>query len=311
MKKDYDKALSDYDEAIRRGPEDPANAGAYLTRARIRAECPDARFRDGRLAVESASKACQLTDWKDADCLVALSTAHAECRDYDSAFAAIDKAIVLLERADKKQARGLSVCYACRAHCRYQQKDYENALQDSSRAIELDPTNARWFVGRAKIFWQQQDFGKALDDYDHAVKLKPLDESIRKGRAQLLGVIDDERALAKLNAAISESPHDAKAFSGRAQIWMRKNQVERALADFSEAIRLDPEDGHSRFKRGELYNMKAEYANALADYDEVIRREPESPASIGAYQKRFDPIVLRRCTVSRWASRRGVCHQSV
>ena len=66
------------------------------------AGCPDQRFRDGRLAVESASKACELTAWKDFECLETMAVAYAEFQDFDAAIAAIDKAIALLKPGDKR-----------------------------------------------------------------------------------------------------------------------------------------------------------------------------------------------------------------
>ena len=82
MTSEYDKALADCDEAIRL---DPRRAWAYYQRARIWATCPDANYRDGRRAVESATRACELTDWKDAYDLGILAAACAEAGDFDAA----------------------------------------------------------------------------------------------------------------------------------------------------------------------------------------------------------------------------------
>jgi tetratricopeptide (TPR) repeat protein len=102
QKQDYAKALADFDEVIRRAPESPDSAGAYRDRAFIRSACSDERFRDGRLAVESATKACQLTQYKEAGCLEALANAHNLAGDADAAIAAIDKAIALIKPGDKR-----------------------------------------------------------------------------------------------------------------------------------------------------------------------------------------------------------------
>jgi tetratricopeptide (TPR) repeat protein len=102
QKAEYAKALGEFDEVIRVAPESPASASAYEKRASIRAGCPDARFRDGRLALESASKACQLTASQDAECLTSLAMAHAELGDNEAAAAAMDKAIALLKPGDPR-----------------------------------------------------------------------------------------------------------------------------------------------------------------------------------------------------------------
>ena len=59
---DYDKAIADYDEAIRL---DPKYALPYNSLAWLLGTCPQAGFRDGKKAVEYATKACELSMWND------------------------------------------------------------------------------------------------------------------------------------------------------------------------------------------------------------------------------------------------------
>src|SRR5438128_9810159 len=63
QKQEYDQAIADFTEAIRLDPKD---AYAFNNRAWLWATCPDARYRDGKQAVESARKACELSEWKEA-----------------------------------------------------------------------------------------------------------------------------------------------------------------------------------------------------------------------------------------------------
>jgi hypothetical protein len=51
----------------------------------IWATCPDARYRDGKKAVESATRACELSGWKAAYTIDSLAAAHAELGDFDEA----------------------------------------------------------------------------------------------------------------------------------------------------------------------------------------------------------------------------------
>jgi Flp pilus assembly protein TadD len=78
----YDRAVSDYRELIRLDPED---ADAYSALAWLLATCPDERVRDGRKAVEYATRACQLTSWKASYFLATLGVACAENGDFDEA----------------------------------------------------------------------------------------------------------------------------------------------------------------------------------------------------------------------------------
>jgi tetratricopeptide (TPR) repeat protein len=79
---EWEKALADLDEAIRLEPDNPE---PYNDRAWIRATCPDAKFRDGKQAVAAATRACELTGWKEPRLLDTLAAACAESGDFDAA----------------------------------------------------------------------------------------------------------------------------------------------------------------------------------------------------------------------------------
>jgi tetratricopeptide (TPR) repeat protein len=79
---EYDKALADYDEAIRLNPKDDL---AFNNRAWLWATCPDGKFRDGKRAVESARRACELTNWKVGNSIGTLAAACAEAGDFEQA----------------------------------------------------------------------------------------------------------------------------------------------------------------------------------------------------------------------------------
>jgi serine/threonine-protein kinase len=80
---------------------------AYNYRAWLWATCPEPEFRDGKKAVESATKACELSKWKERNDLDTLAASYAETGDFDQAVKWEEKAIALTpeSEAGEKKAR--------------------------------------------------------------------------------------------------------------------------------------------------------------------------------------------------------------
>ena len=93
QRRDFDKAIEEFSYLIRLEPQ---NALAHQTLARILATCDDAHYRNGKWAIGEAKQACELTNWRDPDCVDTFAAACAELGDYQSAVKWQRHAIALL-----------------------------------------------------------------------------------------------------------------------------------------------------------------------------------------------------------------------
>lgn len=89
----YAEAQRDFLEFLRR---DPRNAAGHRAYARFLVLCPAEDLRDADESVRHATKACELTDWKQPLYLDALAGAYSEAGNFEKAIETQNKAIDLM-----------------------------------------------------------------------------------------------------------------------------------------------------------------------------------------------------------------------
>lgn len=206
--RNYDRAIDDYNEAIRL---DPKYAIAFNNRGL-------AYQRKGETdrAIEDFGEAIRLNP--------AYAMAFANRANARRIKGRIDLAIEDSDRAIGL-SRSLAAAFLARALA-YQEKaqwDFdaylsdgtyeEHAIEDFNEVIRLDPRNAAAFRNRGFVNSRRQQYDRAIQDFDEAIRL---------------------------------DPNVAAAFSGRAYALRFVGQYERAIADYRKALTLQLDDASRR-----------------------------------------------------------------
>jgi tetratricopeptide (TPR) repeat protein len=147
-----------------------------------------------------------------------------------------------LSEADKYYNRGCP---------KIRQKDYQGAIADFNKAIELDPMHKLAYSNRAASKYCLQDYRGAIVVYTKTIELDPEDFSVYGERGNAKCQIQDYRgAIADYNKAIElKTPGLGKKSSpgSAGEYYVRRGEAkynlqdyQGAIADFTRAIELVP-----------------------------------------------------------------------
>ncbi|RKU09183.1 hypothetical protein C6503_21835 [Candidatus Poribacteria bacterium] len=157
----------------------------------------------------------------------------------------------------------------------YENDDYDNALEDLSRAIDFETDDAEVYYLRGLVYVSKEENENAFKDFDKAIALKFDSAELYYNRGYLYqqqGLYSD--AINDYDTAIDKKEDYGEAYYRRGQSRYHLDRVEEALEDFAEAISLRPDYFDVYFQRGLVLRELQEYPSALDDFSRAIEINP-------------------------------------
>jgi lipoprotein NlpI len=129
--------------------------------------------------------------------------------------------------------------------------------------------------GIAKV--AKGDFDGAIADYGRALELDPKFAAAynNRGMAKLRKDLDFDGAFADFNRALELDPKFAAAYNYRGIAKVVKGDFDGAIAEYNRALELDPKFAAAYRRRGIAKQAKSDFDGAIADYDRAVEFDPK------------------------------------
>ncbi|HKO98801.1 MAG TPA: tetratricopeptide repeat protein [Pyrinomonadaceae bacterium] len=120
------------------------------------------------------------------------------------------------------------------------QRNFEPAIADFTRSIELKPTDGA-YANRAGVYFAQRKIAEAVADFSEALKLKPSAENHADRGLGYAQLGKEDLALADYDKAIQLNPKFGRSYVLRGLLALNKGQAEAAQKDFDQGFSLNPQ----------------------------------------------------------------------
>jgi tetratricopeptide (TPR) repeat protein len=185
--------------------------------------------------------------------------------------------------------------YFQRGLARFNAGDYQNALADYTKAIELQPNDIYSYISRGNLHFALGNNTAALADLNQARSNLLSNSPFQPILALSLGLVElgmgnRENAiktwttgLDSLKGRKASADITTSLYQGRALAYAQTNNLPAAIADMNQLIQLQPKRASAYYNRGSFYMQSQDPQRAVLDFTQAIALQSDYAE---AYQSR-------------------------
>ncbi len=163
------------------------------------------------------------------------------------------------------------------AEMAYKNGQYQEAINNYSQAINLNPKFALAYCQRGTAYGNLSNYRQAEVDFNKAIELNPNMAYIYNQRGLFYQNLGDYRkAVDDMSQAIKLEPTSVNFYVHRGFAYTKAGEYDHALADYNQAIQLDATFADAYLGRGFVYHEHGDKEKAIADFKQVLKLTKDS-----------------------------------
>jgi len=133
---------------------------------------------------------------------------------------------------------------------------FKEAINDYTKALEIDPSYVKALIGRAEIYNLRNDNQKAHDDYLKAAEIYQISGDFIKSQTSY-------------GNALINDPKSITAYLGRANLFLNNKEYRAALGDFDKVTKLDRRNFDAYYGMGLATFNQQRYKSAIIHFKDA------------------------------------------
>ena len=161
--------------------------------------------------------------------------------------------------------------YLNSGNAKYNLKDYEGAILDYDKVIELSPDYADAFYNRGLAKYILKNYEDAIIDFTQAIQSNPNYTNAYNERGDAKYALEDyQGAILDYEKAIELNSDNENAYHNRGDAKYALEDYHGAILDYDKSIKLSPNNKDAYNNRGNVKFDLEDFKNAILDYNKAI-----------------------------------------
>jgi tetratricopeptide (TPR) repeat protein len=196
--------------------------------------------------------------------------------------------------------------YRARAAMFRDDKEYNNAVEYYSKALELDVADYESYCDRGTIFMDLKEYNRAYSDYRSSIAIKPSHHVALENMGALHAILqNNDSALYYFGQTIKIKPDYKNAYKNRGVTYMQMKRHNDAIKDFETYIIYQPGDAEIYNTIGLCYRVQSKFQESIEPINKAINMDPRPPFFMNRSYAYFGLNNIEQARKDALAARQG------